>query len=114
MRQVFGVLMLLLSGPLSAEVLTFECKPDNPATENRELNVFVVNTADNTLKMNNDVIFTGSDISEREISVEGQQDYLSYILEIYRQDLKYKKTQWLNAYENSIKRNFTGQCEIME
>ncbi len=106
--------MLILSGHLSAEVFTFECKPDDPARENREQNVFVVNTADNTLKMNNDVILSGTDISEQEILVEGKQGYLSYILEIYRQDLTYKKTQWLNAYENSIKRSFTGQCETMK
>ena len=72
MRHVFGLWILLLSAPLSAEVLTFECKPNDPARENRELNVFVVNTADNILKMNNDVIFAGSDISEREISLEGK------------------------------------------
>ena len=112
MRYLFGCLMLLLSGSLSAEILTFECTPDDPSRENRDINVFVVNTADNTLKMNNDLTFANTIVSERMISVEGKQNYLSYILEISRQDLTYKKIQWLNAYDRSVKRKFTGQCKI--
>lgn len=113
MRYVFGCVMLLFSGSLSAEILTFECKPDDPSRENRDVNVFVVDTADNTLAMNNDGVFSDTVVSERLIFAEGKQSYISYILEISRVDLTYKKTQWLNAYDNSVKRNFTGQCKIV-
>lgn len=111
MRYAFGFLMLLISGSLSAEVLTFECTPDHPVRESRDLNTFVVDTTDNTLEMNNDVVFPNAIISERVIYAEGRKSYLSYTLEISRPDLTYKKTQWLNAYENSVKRTFTGQCK---
>ena len=104
--------MLLLSGSLSAEILTFECTPDDPARENRDVNVFVVDTSDNTLAMNNDGVFSDTVVSERVIFAEGKQSYMSYLIEISRVDLKYIKTQWLNAYENSAKRKFTGQCEL--
>ena len=112
MRYVFGCVMLLFSGSLSAEILTFECKPDDPSRENRDVNVFVVDTADNTLAMNNDGVFSDTVVSERLIFAEGKQNYISYILEISRVDLTYIKTQWLNAYENSVKRKYTGQCEL--
>lgn len=114
MRYAFGYLMLLFSGSLSAEILTFECTPDDPSRENRELNFFVVDTTENTLQMNNDGVFSDTVVSERVISAEGKQSYISYILEISRVDLTYKKTQWLNAYDNSVKRNFTGQCKIVQ
>ena len=104
--------MLLLSGSLSAEILTFECTPDDPSRENRDVNVFVVDTSDNTLAMNNDGVFSDTVVSERVIFAEGKQSYMSYLIEISRVDLKYIKTQWLNAYENSAKRKFTGQCEL--
>lgn len=113
MRYVFGCVMLLLSGSLSAEILTFECTPDYPSRENRDVNVFVVDTSDNTLAMNNDGVFSDTVVSERLISAEGKQSYISYVVEISRVDLTYKKTQWLNVYDNSVKRNFTGQCKIV-
>lgn len=112
MRYVFGCVMLLLSRSLSAEILTFECVPDDPSRENRDVNVFVVDTSDNTLAMNNDGVFSDTVVSERLISAEGKQSYISYIIEISRVDLTYKKTRWLNAYENSVKRTYTGQCEL--
>lgn len=112
MRHVLGCVVLLLSGPLSAEILTFECTPNDPSRENRSVNVFVVDTSDNTLAMNDDVVFSDTVVSERVISAEGKQSYISYIVEISRVDLTYKKTQWLNAYENSVKRKYTGQCEL--
>lgn len=113
MRYVFGCVMLLLSGSLSAEILTFECTPDEPSRENRDVNVFVVDTSDNTLIMNNDGVFSDTVVSERLISAEGKKSYISHIIEISRVDLTYKKTQWLNAYDNSVKRNFTGRCKIV-
>jgi hypothetical protein len=113
MRYVFGCVMLLLSGSLSAEILTFECTPDEPIRENRDVNVFVVDTSDNTLAMNNGGVFSDTVVSERVISAKGKQSYISFIVEISRVDLTYKKTQWLNAYENTVKRNFTGQCKIV-
>jgi hypothetical protein len=72
----------------------------------------MVDTSNNTLAMNNDGVFSDTVISERVISAEGKQSYISYVVEISRVDLMYKKTQWLNAYANSAKRNFTGQCEL--
>lgn len=105
--------MLLLSGSLSAEILTFECTPDDPSRENRSVNVFVVDTSDNTLAMNDEGVFSDTVVAERVISAEGKQSYISYIVEISRVDLTYKKTQWLNAYDNSVKRNFAGQCKII-
>ena len=114
MRYAFGCVMLLLSGSLSAGILTFEGTPDDPSRENREVNVFVVDTSDNTLVMNNDGVFSDAVVSEREISAEGKQSYISYIVEISREDLTYKKTQWLNAYDNSVKRNLTGRCKIVQ
>ena len=112
MKYAFGCVMLLLSGPLSAKIFTFECTPDDPARENRDVNVFVVDTSDNTLAINNDGVFSDTVVSERLISAKGKQSYISYIVEISRVDLTYKKTQWLNAYENSVKRTYTGQCEL--
>ena len=106
--------MLLLSGSLSAEILTFECTPDDPSRENRDVNVFVVDTSDNTLAMNNDGAFSDTVVSERLISAEGKQSYISYVVEISLVDLKYKKTQWLNAYETSVKRMYTGQCKVVQ
>ena len=114
MRHAFGCVMLLLSGSLSAEILTFECTPDDPSKENRDVNVFVVDISDNTLAMNNDGVFSDTVVSERVIFAEGKQSYISYIVEISRVDLTYNKTQWLNAYDNSVKRNFTGQCKIVQ
>ena len=114
MRYAFGCVMLLLSGSLSAEILTFECTPDDPSRENRDVNVFVVDISDNTLVMNNDGVFSDTVVSERVIFAEGKQSYISYIVEISRVDLTYNKTQWLNAYDNSVKRNFKGQCKIVQ
>ena len=114
MRYAFGCVMLLLSRSLSAEILTFECLPDDPSRENRDLNIFLVDTSENTLRMNNDLVFPGTVISGEAISAEGKQGYISYTLEISRMNLTYKKTQWLNAYENSVKRKFTGQCKVVQ
>ena len=114
MRHAFGFLMLFISGSLSAEVLTLDCTPDHPVRESRDLNTLVVDTTDNTVEMNNDVVFPNAIISERVIYAEGKESYLSYTLEISRMDLTYKKTQWLNAYETSVKRKHTGQCKVVQ
>ena len=80
MSYAFEFSMLLLSGCLSAEVLTLECTPDDSPSENRELHVFVVDTTGNTLKMKNDVFFPDTAFSEGVISAEGKRGYLPNIV----------------------------------
>lgn len=82
--------MLLLSGSLSAKVLTLECTPDDFSRENRELRVFAVDTTSNTLEMKNDVFLPDTVFSAGLISAEGKRGYLPNIVQNYRGDLKYK------------------------
>lgn len=91
MSYAFKFFMLLLSGSVSAKVLTFECTPDDFSRKNRELHVFAVDTTSNTLEMKNDVFFPDTVFSEGVISAERKRGYLPNIVQIYRGDLKYKK-----------------------
>ena len=114
MRYIFGLTVLLLSKSLYAEVLTLECIPDEPEQENRGKNVFVVDTEAKTLLLNNDHLFPDLNITKDNFYVEGEKDFLSYTLDISRGEMVYKKVQWLNAFQNPVKRSFTGQCKIVE
>ena len=114
MRYIFGLTVLLLSESLCAEALTLECIPDEPEQENRGQNVFVVDTQAKTLLLNNDYLFADLNITKDNFYVEGEKDFLSYTLDISRGDMIYKKVQWLNVLQNSVKRSFTGLCKIVK